>query len=352
MDESAPGWDAIDGALGRVYGDTEPFHWGTVLKWSLGGPDPLDGISAYRRDDPVPHWHYVSYGMTELYEKESSNPDESGWGFEFTFRLARDPHGPADDEPPVWAANFLQNLARYVFRTGNWFEAGHHIDLNGPIAADRADTAIRAAAFVQDPELGAISTPHGRVEFLQIVGLTHDEYQSARRWDARSLLETLGPHLPLYVTDLGRGSLLADPDVAEAVRRGEARDGSSQGSVLVDVVGWTLRSGAVTLRFGALPAPAIAEALRGRLPYGRDLVVSGRDAHVVFRPGDAFAAREIDDSALELTVPASALDDLVAALPAEAGSRPVPSLPGLVVDIEPTALRDGRTGEATGRVIG
>src|SRR4051794_12147157 len=109
MDES-PGWDAIDAALRPLYGDTEPYHLGTVVKWALGGPDPLDGISVYARTEPVPHWHFISYGMSELYAKESGDPDESGWGFEFTFRLARD---PADREPPVWAANLLQNLGRY-----------------------------------------------------------------------------------------------------------------------------------------------------------------------------------------------------------------------------------------------
>src|SRR5688500_9386346 len=84
--DESPVWAAIDGALARIYGDAEPHHWGTLHKWVLGGPDPLDGISVYPRDEPVPHWHYVSYGMTELYEKQSENPDESGWGFEFTFR--------------------------------------------------------------------------------------------------------------------------------------------------------------------------------------------------------------------------------------------------------------------------
>jgi hypothetical protein len=83
----APGWEAIDAALARIYGDTQPHHWGTVVRWSLGGPDPLDGVSAYRRDDPVPHWHYVSYGLTQLYPDDSEPSDYSDWGFELTFRL-------------------------------------------------------------------------------------------------------------------------------------------------------------------------------------------------------------------------------------------------------------------------
>ena len=62
-DVSTPGWDAIDVALEQLYPDQEPRHWGTVIKYMLGGPDPLDGISAYLHEDGNGgrHWHYVSY---------------------------------------------------------------------------------------------------------------------------------------------------------------------------------------------------------------------------------------------------------------------------------------------------
>ncbi|MFI6045888.1 suppressor of fused domain protein [Nocardia sp. NPDC051321] len=204
----APGWNAIDGALRPLYGDIEPFHWATDHRWSLGGPDPLDGISAYSRTEPVPHWHYIGYGMTELYEKEWDNPEKSGWGFEFTFRLVR---GPADTEPPVWPANFLQNLARYVFQSGKWFEPGHTIKANGPIAADQPNSGIHAVGFTVDPELGTIETPHGSVRFLQIVGLTMPEYRAAQGGKTLALLEELAPHLPLYVTDVEREPLVPEP---------------------------------------------------------------------------------------------------------------------------------------------
>jgi len=105
-----------------------------VHRWRLGGPDPLDGISAYVRTEPVPHWHYISYGMSELYEKESDNPEQSGWGFEFTFRLARN---PADHEIPLWPANLMQNLARYVFQSGNWFGL---VTTSTPMAYSRDST--------------------------------------------------------------------------------------------------------------------------------------------------------------------------------------------------------------------
>jgi hypothetical protein len=173
-DDSAPGWDAIDAALAELYGDREPDrHYGTVMRWSLGGDDPLDGLSAYKITDEGPaHWHVVSYGMTELYDKESDDPDESGWGFEFTMRVACDPE---DDEPPAWALNFLQNIGRYVFNTGNVFAAGHHMNINGPIALDH-DTKIRAIAFSDPPKLPVeVESPHGTFGFLHVVGITLDE---------------------------------------------------------------------------------------------------------------------------------------------------------------------------------
>jgi hypothetical protein len=108
--DPVPGWDAINAALEPTYGEVEPLHWGTVKRWRNGGPDPLDGISAYRVDGPPPHWHFVSYGLSELYRKESEDPEVSGWGIELTFRLGRevelrfDPRDAAA-RPRVFVAN-------------------------------------------------------------------------------------------------------------------------------------------------------------------------------------------------------------------------------------------------------
>lgn len=65
----APGWDAIDAELSRVYGSAQPEHYAPDVPSRLGGEEPLDGISAYRGSHPGSHWHLVSYGMSELYEK-------------------------------------------------------------------------------------------------------------------------------------------------------------------------------------------------------------------------------------------------------------------------------------------
>ena len=148
----------------------------------------------------MPHWHFVTYGFTDLFHKETDDPEVSGFGFELTLRLARDP--ATRTTPPAWALNFLQNLGRYVFGTGNRFAAGHKMGLNGPIALEH-DTQITAICFADDPELGEFSSEFGAARFVQVVGITDDEYRLIQEWSTAGLVEILREQLPYLVTDLG-----------------------------------------------------------------------------------------------------------------------------------------------------
>lgn len=334
---SAPGWDAIDAALRPLYGDDQAHHYGTLIGWRLGGQDPLDGISAYAREDPVPHWHFVTYGMSELYEKESEVAEESGWGLEFTLRLAR---AAGEETPPSWALNFLQNLGRYVFGSGNVFEAGHHMNLNGPISLDQPDTAIHAVMFGIDPELGEIDTPHGRVRFLQVVGVTLDEMDAGTRWSATEMLDVLSRRLPLLITDLARPSVLADPAVAAEVEAAVARDGSSTGSLFVQVAEWDLTGDRASVTFGAIAAERIGRLLSARLRHGRPVFVEAPGGGVVFRPGTRYAAAPGDeDGWLDLTAPPEVVDELTGLLRPRAGEHRLNAAPALTVHIARSEIR-------------
>jgi suppressor of fused len=327
-DAPAAGWEAIDARLAQFYPGVEPQHYGTLIKYRLGGPDPLDGISFYARTESSSHWHVIGYGMTELYVKESPAADVSGWGFEFTMRVAR----AADEtQPPIWAANLLQNLARYVFSSGNPIGPGDHMNANGPISLDRP-TALTALAFTVDPTLGEIGTPHGSVRFLQVVGLTADEYAAARRWRTDGVLDLLAGRDPLLITDLARPSLLADPAARAAIEAGVARDGSSTGQLFV--AGFRV-SGADRLHFGEVTVPLVAQAIRDRLPHGRPLVIDGDQIRVVLRPGPSFTV-ERSEGVLELTLPPDAVSALPSAL--TVGTRAVPGAPGLSVEVAPAGV--------------
>ncbi|MBC7550168.1 MAG: suppressor of fused domain protein, partial [Cellulomonas sp.] len=187
----------------------------------LADPDPIQGISVYARDEPMPHWHFVTYGFTDLVTKETQDPDASGYGFELTLRIAR---APDDDAAPIWALDMLQNLGRYVFGTGNRFAPGHKLGLAGPIAQDHA-TAITAIVLADDPELGPIESEFGHARFLQIVGITDDEYLLVKMWSSAGLLEILREQLPLLVTDLARRSVLETPAILARVHARMAEEG-------------------------------------------------------------------------------------------------------------------------------
>ena len=112
-----------------------------------------------------------------------------------------------DKGDPTWVFNLLQNIARYVFDSGKWFEPFHHMSANGPIRLD-SDTKLTALAFILDPELKKIVTPHGEVQFIQIFGITGDEYEQIKG-SMEMTEELIGVHSetnPLLITDLERGS--------------------------------------------------------------------------------------------------------------------------------------------------
>ncbi len=332
------GWDAIEAAMTSLHGNQTPVHLATMVKASMGGPDPLDGISIYEVDAPVPHWHYVSYGFSELYDKVSDNPGISGWGFEMTMRLRRDPAATGD--APVWPANLMQNLARYVFTSGMVFGEGHHLSANGPIATEE-ETALHAIAFANDAQLEALDTPNGAVEFLQIVGITTDELELAQSWDTARFLQLLERKHPLLVTDLGRASALADPDFAASAAAGAAREGSSQSGTAIGHLTWERTDAGLVIEIGALAIRAVGRAFAGRLPHGRGFVIESPTHFISFQPGEtAFEIR--NDGDLELCV-VSLSDAAVAAIAAiepVRGETTHPELGDITIRVVPSVIRD------------
>lgn len=144
----APGRDAIDAALGRLYPGAQARH--VTFAASAEPGSILHGCAAYPADG---HWHYVTYGLSELYDKsEDDDPEWSGWGFELTFRLER---GAGEQEAPQWPFALLHRAATFVNHRGTLLDEGDSIDVD-PVLV-----------FARDPLLGEIATPHGRVVFLQ-----------------------------------------------------------------------------------------------------------------------------------------------------------------------------------------
>lgn len=241
---SPPGFKSIWSACSDIYPkQIDPLQVASLTKFWLGGPDPLDCISMYHnagcqeKDIPA-HWHYVSFGLSDLYGDGRVHPirreksQVSGFGFELTFRLKRD---PGESGPPTWPAAVMQSLAKYVFTSGNSLCPGDHVSWH--CSLDNSDSRIQHMLMAEDPQLGSIMTPHGKVTFIQIVGVTFEELQAAQQWNGAAFIDIMrsvkGAGGEFLVTDMRRGETIfeLDPENKEAVEDGIAKDGSDLSGV-------------------------------------------------------------------------------------------------------------------------
>jgi len=197
MNESS-GWQAIDNALTNLYKEKEFQHFSSENPHNLGGDEYLEGISIYTHND---HFHYITYGLTELHEKISENEEYSGWGFEFTFRLMKKENST---HLPLWPIKLLQSLAKEVYNKGLELDEYHTLS-SGPINPD-SNSNIEGILLVKDPELNEINTNFGKVMFLQIIGLTLDEYYDIieKVIDRREFIRNYQALNPLLFTDMDR----------------------------------------------------------------------------------------------------------------------------------------------------
>lgn len=174
--ETAYGWDAITAEFERVYPEqTNPKHYGTVVSWELGGNDPLDGISIYDGGD---YWHFVTYGLTELYEKESEDTEYSGFGYEMTFKLKKEQY--EDEEAEIRCiCGILQTIARITFNKGEIFNPYEYIYTGQTQGIDVGQRSnITGFICVPDTTVNTIQTTFGEVSFLELVGMTDAELKT------------------------------------------------------------------------------------------------------------------------------------------------------------------------------
>ena len=202
----ASGWDAITAEFERVYpGQDDPKHYGTLISWKLGGPNPLDGTSIYDGGD---HWHFVTYGLSELYEKESDDMEYSGYGMEFTFKLKKGCYDKDKEEEEFRCiVGNLDNIAKLTFEKGELFLPGEYVYTGQTEGIDRYQKSkLTGFITVSDPKVNTLDTPNGKVEFVEFIGVTDSELKAIidKKIGVMELYEKLGSD----VTDFGRDGVV------------------------------------------------------------------------------------------------------------------------------------------------
>lgn len=198
-----PGWDAITNAFEKLYpNQKDPLHYAPMISWRLGGEDPLDGISIYDGGD---YYHFVTYGFSELYEKETEDYEYSGYGFELTLKLKKSSIVNKDEELGC-IGGILQTLAKISYDDGSIFQPYEYIYTGQKTGIDsKAKSNITGFITVLD-EAGEISTPNGKVQFVQLIGMTDKELTAIieKKYSVEEMAAKLGNTL----TDYKRKSLV------------------------------------------------------------------------------------------------------------------------------------------------
>ena len=209
----APGWAAIDRhASLRLRGPT-PHQFTSNTAYDLDSQNPLPCVTVWEGSAPA-RWHYVGYGLSELFEKSAPNPEISGFGFELTMNIPRG----AETVPPAWPINLIQGIGRYVLEQRAPMDSGHCIDLGGSLRPED-DTPLSGVVCVPDPALGKIETPNGSVLFLCLFGLVSAEVEAMQAWELPRKVGLVKAVSPLCVTEPDRVAFAEDERYATIYRR-------------------------------------------------------------------------------------------------------------------------------------
>ena len=252
--------DAIDKALDRLYPTERDFRVGFTAAADEDAP-PIIEAAAYRALEPAPHWHYISYGLSEWF------------GVEYTIRLV-DPVL----EPPTWPFQLLRVLATQTVKTRCPYLHGHSMNL--PYAMlEKYSAGVEGFAFYNDEDLGTIDTPAGAVAFVQAVPLQRGEYDLMGMWNAFGVEAELVAAEGDRLWRPGRVSLL-DGARGDAIRAAVEREGSSQDADYAE-----LSPAAGEFALDSVGVRVFLKFLRHRIAHERGARVITPDGEIRIEPG-------------------------------------------------------------------
>jgi suppressor of fused len=191
----APGWDAIEEAFEHLYPGQVLRLWehhGVHRMHDLANP-PANPLEAVRIYDGGTFWHYVSFGLSDLYRKESAD-DWSGFGYELTFRVAKT---VGEENPPLWPVSVMVSLASARY-TAQDYASGDTVK-TGPLDG-RPECRLTALLIFEDPAFKVLETPFGKLVFLQLVGVEAETRERALRIGSQRVIDELRFSNPDLIT--------------------------------------------------------------------------------------------------------------------------------------------------------
>jgi hypothetical protein len=143
------------------------------------GRASVEGTHVY---DAGQAWHYVTLGLTDLYDQSDASVGPNGIRCELSMRIAK----RASTEPPLWPVAFLGKIAAHVSQGSVLARAVSF--RTGPIAGAPPDAGLEGAVALVDPAIEPRSGPFGKVGVILLVGLTGRELDEIKHGGSAKLV--------------------------------------------------------------------------------------------------------------------------------------------------------------------
>jgi Suppressor of fused protein (SUFU) len=163
------GWAFIEGLFAELYPGQTPKHAASPIAPQNDvriGRASVEGTHVY---DAGQAWHFVTLGLTDLYDQSDASVGPNGIRCELSMRIAKRDSG----EPPLWPVAFLAKIASHVSQGA---VLAHGVSFRtGPIAGAPAGAGFEGAVALLDPAIAPRPGPFGKVGVILLVALTGPE---------------------------------------------------------------------------------------------------------------------------------------------------------------------------------
>jgi hypothetical protein len=176
------GWAFIEGLFAELYPAQIPKHAAPAIAPQHDlrlGRASVEGTHVY---DAGQAWHYVTLGLTELYDQSDASVGPNGIRCELSMRVAKNDAA----EPPLWPVAFLGKIASHISQGA---VLAHGISFRtGPIAGAPAGAGLEGAVALLDPGIEPRPGPFGKVGLILLVGLTGRQLDEIKQAGSAKLI--------------------------------------------------------------------------------------------------------------------------------------------------------------------
>ena len=181
----AAGWAFIEGLFAELYPGQTPRHAAPAVAPQHDlrlGRASVEGTHVY---DAGQSWHYVTLGLTELYDQSDASVGPNGIRCELSMRVAK--HDAV--EPPLWPVAFLGKIAAHISQ-GAVLAQGVSFR-TGPIAGAPPEAGLEGAVALLDPAIEPRPGPFGKVGVILLVGLAGRQLDEIKQGGSARLIAAI-----------------------------------------------------------------------------------------------------------------------------------------------------------------